>query len=50
MFVNLIPVFGALLAVALVGEPFRLDNAAALALVLSGIFTAERLSTRQQVA
>ena len=43
MFVNLIPVFGALLAVALIGEPFRLDNAVALALVLGGIFVAERL-------
>ncbi|MFE1599776.1 DMT family transporter [Methylobacterium sp. ID0610] len=43
LFVNLLPVFGAFLAVALVGEPFRPDNAAALALVLSGIFIAERL-------
>jgi drug/metabolite transporter (DMT)-like permease len=43
IFVNLLPVFGALLAVALVGEPFRPDNAAALLLVLSGIFVAERL-------
>jgi drug/metabolite transporter (DMT)-like permease len=42
IFVNLLPVFGAILAVALVGEPFRLDNAVALALVLGGIFIAER--------
>ncbi|GJD94229.1 DMT family transporter [Methylobacterium iners] len=43
VFVNLVPVFGALLAVVLVGEPFRLDSAVALALVLGGIFVAERL-------
>jgi drug/metabolite transporter (DMT)-like permease len=48
VFVNLVPIFGAFLAVALVGEPFRLDNAAALALVLSGIFIAERLGRRRQ--
>jgi drug/metabolite transporter (DMT)-like permease len=48
VFVNLTPVFGALLAVVLVGEPFRLDNAVALALVLGGIFIAERLGTRRQ--
>ncbi|KAB1072460.1 DMT family transporter [Methylobacterium planeticum] len=46
VFVNLVPVFGAFLAVALVGEPFRLDNALALVLVLSGIFIAERLGRR----
>lgn len=43
VFVNLLPVFGALLAVVLVGEPFRPYNAIALALVLGGIFIAERL-------
>jgi drug/metabolite transporter (DMT)-like permease len=43
VFVNLVPVFGALLAVVLVGEPFRIDSAVALALVLGGIFVAERL-------
>jgi drug/metabolite transporter (DMT)-like permease len=46
VFVNLVPIFGAFLAVALVGEPFRLDNAVALALVLSGILIAERLGRR----
>lgn len=50
MFVNLIPVFGAVLAVVLVGEPFRLDTAVALALVLAGIFIAERLGARHQTA
>ena len=46
VFVNLVPIFGAFLAVVLVGEPFRLDNAVALALVLSGILIAERLGRR----
>lgn len=48
MFVNLLPVFGALLAVVLVGEPLRPHNVAALALVLGGIFIAERFGARQQ--
>lgn len=48
IFVNLLPVFGALLAVLLVGEPFRLDSAAALVLVLGGIFIAERFGARRR--
>jgi drug/metabolite transporter (DMT)-like permease len=50
VFVNLVPVFGAFLAVVLVGEPFRLDNAVALALVLGGIYIAERLGRRSRTA
>jgi drug/metabolite transporter (DMT)-like permease len=42
LFVNLVPVFGAMMAVALLGEPFRLYHAAGLALVLGGIWLAER--------
>jgi drug/metabolite transporter (DMT)-like permease len=42
VFVNLVPIFGALLAVALLGEPFVLYDAAALALVVAGIWIAER--------
>lgn len=42
LFVNLVPIFGAILAVALVGEPFGPTEGAALALVLGGIFIAER--------
>lgn len=42
LFVNLVPVFGALLAVLLLGEPFAAHHAAALALVLGGIWLAER--------
>ncbi|MDP4025721.1 DMT family transporter [Methylobacterium sp. NEAU 140] len=43
LFVNLVPIFGAGLAVTLVGERFGLTEAAALALVLGGIACAERL-------
>lgn len=42
LFVNLVPVFGAFLAVVLLGEPFHLYHAAALVLVLGGIWLAER--------
>ena len=43
LFVNLVPIFGAGLAVLVVGEPFGRNEALALALVLGGIFCAERL-------
>lgn len=39
---NLVPVFGALMAVLLLGEPFATYHAAGLALVLGGIWLAER--------
>jgi drug/metabolite transporter (DMT)-like permease len=42
LFLNLVPVFGAVLAVAILGEPFRLYHAVALSLVLGGIWLAER--------
>lgn len=42
LFVNLVPVFGAMLAVLILGEPFHLYHAAALVLVLGGIWLAER--------
>ena len=41
LFVNLVPVFGTLLSVALLGEKFRIYHAVALALVLGGIALAE---------
>jgi drug/metabolite transporter (DMT)-like permease len=44
LFFNLVPVFGALLAVLVLGEPFGLHQAVALALVLGGIAVAERLA------
>ena len=43
VFVNLVPGFAPILAVLIVGEPFGLHHALALALVLGGIFIAERL-------
>lgn len=42
VFVNLVPAFGAVLAVALLGERFALYHAVALALVVVGIAIAER--------
>jgi drug/metabolite transporter (DMT)-like permease len=42
LFVNLVPVFGALLAVVLLGEPFAYYHALGLVLVLGGIWLAER--------
>jgi drug/metabolite transporter (DMT)-like permease len=49
LFINAVPIFGTLLAVALLGEEFRLHHAVALFLVLGGIWIAE-LSGRKQVA
>ena len=42
LFVNLVPIFGALLAVLILGEPFAVYHALGLALVLGGIWLAER--------
>lgn len=42
LFFNLVPVFGALLAVLILGEPLGLHQVIALALVLGGIAVAER--------
>lgn len=42
VFVNLVPVFSAILAVALISEPFAPFHAIALALVIGGIWLAER--------
>jgi drug/metabolite transporter (DMT)-like permease len=46
LFINLVPVFGALLAVLVLGEPFAPYQAVALAMVLGGIYVAERLKPR----
>jgi drug/metabolite transporter (DMT)-like permease len=43
VFVNLVPVFSAVLGVLLLSEPFAWYHGVALALVLGGIFIAERL-------
>jgi drug/metabolite transporter (DMT)-like permease len=42
VFVNLVPVFAAILAVALLGEPFAAFHAVALVLVIGGIWLAQR--------
>jgi drug/metabolite transporter (DMT)-like permease len=42
VFMNLVPVCGALLAVLLLAEPFHLYHAMGLAMVLGGIWVAER--------
>lgn len=42
VFTNLTPIFGSLLAVLVLGEPFHLYHAIALALSLAGIYIAER--------
>jgi drug/metabolite transporter (DMT)-like permease len=46
VFVNLVPVFAAILAVALLGEPFAVYHAIALALVIGGIWLAQRAAGR----
>lgn len=42
LFINLVPVFGAILSVAVLSEPFERFRAIALACVLGGIYLAER--------
>ena len=46
VFYNLTPVFGPALAVLMLGEQLRLYHVAALAMVLGGIWVAERLGRR----
>jgi drug/metabolite transporter (DMT)-like permease len=46
VFLNLVPIFGPLLAVLILGEPLSVYHAVALALVLGGIYVAESLGTR----
>jgi drug/metabolite transporter (DMT)-like permease len=48
VFVNLVPVFGALMAVALLGEPFASYHVVALALVVGGIAIAQRAKRNPQ--
>jgi len=44
LFLNLVPVFGALLAVIFLGETFHAYHAFALAMVISGVIIAQRLA------
>jgi drug/metabolite transporter (DMT)-like permease len=45
VFVNLVPVFGAIMAVVILGEPFAVYHVVALILVVGGIAIAQRSST-----
>ncbi len=47
VFLNLVPIFGPLLALVVLGEPISLYHGVALALVLGGIYIAERLGARR---
>ncbi len=42
IFVNLVPIFAAILAILILGEPFKLFHGVALLLVLGGIWLSER--------
>jgi drug/metabolite transporter (DMT)-like permease len=42
IYVNLVPVFSAILAVVILGEPFAPFHAVALVLVIGGIFLSQR--------
>ena len=48
LFVNLVPIFGAILAVLLLGESFRIYHAIALVLVLGGIMFAQKTLARSK--
>lgn len=48
VFVNLVPIFGALLSVVILGETFGFYHASALALVIGGILLAEQRSRGQK--
>lgn len=50
LFFNLVPVFGALLAVLILGEPLGLHQVIALGLVLGGIAVAERRGAAKALA
>ncbi len=48
VFLNLVPIFGPLLAVMVLGEPLSAYHAVALALVLGGIYIAETFGARKR--
>lgn len=50
VFVNLVPVFAAALAVAILGQPFHLHHALALALVMGGIWMTQRKPRSKRIA
>ncbi|RZI37910.1 EamA family transporter, partial [Herbaspirillum sp. HC18] len=48
VFMNLVPIFSALLGVSLLHEPFRWYHAAAIVLVIGGIWIAEHAPRRER--
>lgn len=46
LFINMVPIFGTLLSIVILGEAFHLYHAVAMALVLGGIWLAERNGAR----
>jgi drug/metabolite transporter (DMT)-like permease len=48
IFVNLVPIFGALLSVVILGETFGFYHASALTLVIGGILLAEQRTHAQK--
>lgn len=50
LFINAVPIFGTLLAIALLGEQFHLYHGVALACVLGGIWLAEITGRKHAVA
>lgn len=49
LFVNLVPIFGTLLSIAILGEPFQRHHAIAIALVFCGIWLAEYSGRKSMV-
>lgn len=50
LFINLVPIFATLLSIVILGEAFHLHQGLALALVLGGIWLAERRGWRKRAA
>lgn len=48
LFINLVPIFGSLLAVLIIGEDFRIYHAIGMALVIGGIMLAERFALAEK--
>lgn len=50
LFINLVPIFGTLLSIVILGEDFHLYHAVALAMVLGGIWLAEHSGRKRAAA
>ena len=47
LFLNLVPIFGSLLAIIVLGEAFQIYHAVALVLVIGGILLAQKLAQKK---